>query len=137
MVPSKMAKKDGFSEIIYLDAVNHKYVEGSRSSKLFLCENEIISTPELTGTILAGVTRSSVIELAKSNGYEVREEKIDIRYAMDADECFCVGTAAVVSAIGRIEHGEKIVEFCGGKSGTYNDGNVRIINFNSTTENCR
>ena len=77
----------------------------------------VISTPELTGTILAGVTRSSVIELAKSNGYEVREEKIDIRYAMDADECFCVGTAAVVSAIGRIEHGDKIVEFSKGRVG--------------------
>ncbi len=117
MVPSKMAKKDGFSEIIYLDAVNHKYVEEVGAANFFCVKNEIISTPELTGTILAGVTRSSVIELAKSRGYEVREEKIDISYAMDADECFCVGTAAVVSAIGTIEHGEKVVEFCGGRVG--------------------
>ena len=52
----------------------------------------MVSTPELTGTILPGVTRSSIIELASSRGYEVREEKVDVEYAMEADECFCVGT---------------------------------------------
>jgi len=59
----------------------------------------------------------SVIELARSKGYEVREEKVDVDYAMEADECFCVGTAAVISAIGRIEHGERVVEYCGGEVG--------------------
>jgi len=77
----------------------------------------VISTPELTGTILPGVTRSSIIDLGRSRGYEVREEKVDVGYAMDADECFCVGTAAVVSSIGKIQHGDRVVEYCGGGVG--------------------
>ena len=117
MVPSKMAKKEGYSEIIYLDAVHHRYVEEVGAANFFCVKDGVISTPELTGTILPGVTRKSVIELAESKGYEVREEKVDVDYAMDADECFCVGTAAVISAIGRIEHGEKVVEYCGGEVG--------------------
>ena len=117
MVPSKMAKKEGYSEIIYLDAVHHRYVEEVGAANFFCVKNGVISTPELTGTILPGVTRMSVIELARSKGYEVREEKVDVDYAMDADECFCVGTAAVISAIGRIEHGDKVVEYCGGEVG--------------------
>ena len=117
MVPSKMAKKEGYSEIIYLDAVHHKYVEEVGAANFFCVKDGIISTPELTGTILPGVTRDSVIELARSRGYEVREEKVDVSYAMDSDECFCVGTAAVVSSIGRIEHGERVAEFCSGDVG--------------------
>ncbi len=117
MVPSKMAKKEGYSEIIYLDAVNHRYVEEVGAANFFCVKDGIISTPELTGTILPGVTRASVMELAKSKGYEVREEKIDVEYALDADECFCVGTAAVISAIGTIEHGDRVVEYCGGDVG--------------------
>ena len=62
-------------------------------------------------------TRASVMELAVSKGYEVREEKVDVEYALDADECFCVGTAAVISAIGTIEHGDRVVEYCGGDVG--------------------
>ena len=117
MVPSKMAKKEGYSEIIYLDAVNHKYIEEVGAANFFCVKNGIISTPELTGTILPGVTRASVMELAESKGYEVREEKIDVDYALDADECFCVGTAAVISSIGTIEHGDRVVEYCGGEVG--------------------
>ena len=117
MVPSKMAKNEGYSEIIYLDAVNHKYIEEVGAANFFCVKNGIISTPELTGTILPGVTRASVMELAESKGYEVREEKIDVDYALDADECFCVGTAAVISSIGTIEHGDRVVEYCGGEVG--------------------
>ena len=43
---------------------------------------------------------------------------MEVGYAMDADECFCVGTAAVVSSIGKIQHGDKVVEYCGGEVGS-------------------
>ena len=112
-----MAKSEGFSGIIYLDAVNHRYIEEVGAANFFCVKDGIISTPELTGTILPGVTRSSVMELAESKGYEVREEKIDVAYALEAEECFCVGTAAVISSIGRIEHGGRVVEYCGGNVG--------------------
>ena len=117
MIPSKMAKSEGYAEIIYLDAVHHKYVEEVGAANFFCVKDGVISTPELTGTILPGVTRASVIEIAASLGYEVREEKVDVDYAMDAEECFCAGTAAVIASIGRIEHGDRIVEYCGGEVG--------------------
>ena len=118
MIPSKMAKKEGYYEIIYLDAANHKYIEEVGAANFFCVKEGRISTPELTGTILPGITRSSIIELARSRGYEVKEEKVEVGYAMDADECFCVGTAAVVSSIGKIQHGDKVVEYCGGEVGS-------------------
>ena len=77
----------------------------------------VIYTPELTGTILPGVSRLSVIELARSLGYQVLETKVDIDFAMDADAAFCAGTAAVISPIGSIEHCGKIATYCDGEIG--------------------
>ena len=118
MVPSKRAKTEGFAEIIYLDAVNNRYIEEVGAANFFCIKDKIISTPELTGTILGGITRLSIIEIARSKGYEVREEKIDVEYAFEADECFCAGTAAVVSSIGSIKHGDRVVEYCNGEVGS-------------------
>ena len=117
MIPSKMAKGEGYAEVIYLDAVHHRYVEEVGAANFFCVKDGVISTPELTGTILPGVTRASVIEIAASRGYECREERVDIDDAFDADECFCAGTAAVVASIGSIEHGGRVVEYCGGEVG--------------------
>ena len=110
MMPSKSAKKTGYAEIIYLDAVEHRYIEEVGAANFFCVKNNKIMTPELTGTILPGITRDSIIQLAKDNGYEVEEMKVDVEIAMDADEAFCCGTAAVISPIGSITHGtnEKI-----------------------------
>ncbi|MEC8998636.1 MAG: branched-chain amino acid aminotransferase [Candidatus Thermoplasmatota archaeon] len=117
MIPSEMAKGEGYAEVIYLDAVHHRYVEEVGAANFFCVKDGVISTPELTGTILPGVTRASVIEIAASRGYECREERVDVDDALDADECFCAGTAAVVASIGSIEHGERVVEYCGGEVG--------------------
>ena len=54
----------------------------------------MLYTPELTGTILPGITRDSIIQLARHRGYEVVEGKIAADFAMAADEAFCCGTAA-------------------------------------------
>ena len=117
MIPSKMAKSEGYAEVIYLDAVHHRYVEEVGAANFFCVRDGVISTPELTGTILPGVTRASVIEIASSRGYEIREERVEVDYALDADECFCAGTAAVVASIGSIECSGRVVEYCGGEVG--------------------
>ena len=117
MVPSKDAKAQGFAEIIYLDAVHHRYVEEVGAANFFCVNDGVISTPELTGTILPGVTRASVIEIAKDMGYDVREEKVDVDYVLNADECFCAGTAAVISSICSIQHGDKVANFGDGEVG--------------------
>ena len=106
MMPSKRAKSEGYSEIIYLDAVEHRYVEEVGAANFFCVKGETIYTPELTGTILPGITRLSIIELAKSMGLEVIEEKVPIDFALGCDEAFCAGTAAVISPIGSIQHGD-------------------------------
>jgi len=73
----------------------------------------------LTGTILPGITRDSIIALARHMGYEVVEEKVSAEFAMSADEAFCCGTAAVISPIGSITHGDTKV--------TYGEGNPGAI----------
>ena len=68
MMPSKRAKSEGYSEIIYLDAVEHNYVEEVGAANFFCVKDGTIYTPELTGTILPGITRLSIIELADQWG---------------------------------------------------------------------
>ena len=113
MMPSKRAKSEGYSEIIYLDAVEHNYVEEVGAANFFCVKDGIVYTPELTGTILPGITRLSIIELARSMGLTVVEEKVSIDFALSCDEAFCAGTAAVISPIGSIQHGENEEDFGG------------------------
>ena len=106
-MPSKNAKKRGFAEVIYLDAVKHELIEEVGAANFFCVKDKKFHTPELTGTILPGITRDSIIQLAKYKGYEVVEEKVHASFAMQADEAFCCGTAAVISPIGSITQGDK------------------------------
>ena len=111
------AKKEGFSDVIYLDAVNNKYIEEVSSCNFFAVKGKTIATPALGGSILPGITRKSVIELAKKKGYVVEERNVSVEEVLDADECFCTGTAVVVVPVGSVTHrGEKKV-FKGGKVG--------------------
>jgi len=105
MMPSKNAKKNGFAEVLYLDAVEHRYIEEVGAANFFCVKNGVVYSPLLTGTILPGITRMSVLQLAADQGHQVREERIDISFALDADEAFCTGTAAVIAPIGEIQHG--------------------------------
>ena len=108
MMPSKNVKKKGYAEVIYLDAVEHKYIEEVGAANFFCVKDKVLYTPELTGTILPGITRASIIDLARHRGYEVHEAKVSAEFAMDADEAFCCGTAAVISPIGSITQGESV-----------------------------
>ena len=74
-------------------------------------------TPELTGTILPGITRDSIIQLARHAGIEVHETKVTAEFAMSADEAFCCGTAAVISPIGSITQGDVKATYGNGKPG--------------------
>lgn len=132
MMPSKTAKKLGFAEIIYLDAVEHRYIEEVGAANFFCVKDNVLMTPELTGTILPGITRDSIIQLARSRGYTVKEMKVDVSVAMDADEAFCCGTAAVISPIGSITQGTNEKVYCGGDIGKVTmelyDGLTGIMN---------
>ena len=118
MMPSKLAKAQGYAEVIYLDARTSTYIEEVGAANFFCIKDKVLYTPELTGTILPGITRDSIIALARHMGYEVVEEKVSAEFAMSADEAFCCGTAAVISPIGSITHADTKVTYGEGTPGT-------------------
>ncbi|KAH7299298.1 hypothetical protein KP509_24G004000 [Ceratopteris richardii] len=105
------AKKSGFSDVLYLDAVESKYLEEVSSCNIFLVKGKKIATPHLKGTILPGITRKSIIELAQTLGYEVEERAVCVDELRDADEVFCTGTAVVISPVGSIMLHEDRLEY--------------------------
>jgi branched-chain amino acid aminotransferase len=118
MLPSGLAKKKGYAEVVYLDAAEEKYIEEVGAANFFaIFENKLV-TPELTGSILPGITRDSVLYLAKEMlGMQVEERRISISEVLDADEIFCAGTAAIISPIGSINYNEKDYNFSEGEVG--------------------
>ena len=117
MMPSRIAKSKGYAEVIYLDARTSTYIEEVGAANFFCVKDNVLYTPELTGTILPGITRASIIALARHLGYDVHEEKVSAEFAMSADEAFCCGTAAVISPIGSITHDDKKVTYGDGTPG--------------------
>ncbi|KAH7523779.1 hypothetical protein FEM48_Zijuj06G0048300 [Ziziphus jujuba var. spinosa] len=105
------AKNRGFLDVLYLDSVNRKNVEEVSSCNVFIVKGNVISTPPAAGTILAGITRKTVIEIAGDHGYKVEERSIPVDEIMDADEVFCTGTAVGVAPVGTITYQNKRKEF--------------------------
>jgi len=113
------AGQEGFIECIFLDAVNQKFIEEGSSCNLFfyLKSGELV-TPELGDTILPGITRASIIELARDKGVKVSERKIAIDEVMDqTKECWACGTAAGATPISSITYNGKKAQFNDGKVG--------------------
>ena len=103
LYPLTEAKNRGFDEVLYLDAKNEKFVEEVGSANLFALKGNTLKTPSLTGSILPGVTRDSIIALAKEKlGLEVLETNVTLSELYDADEVFCTGTAVIVTPVGSI-----------------------------------
>ena len=111
------ARKMGFSQVLWLDGVNLEFVdEVGAMNIMFVIDNEII-TPSLDqGSILPGITRMSVLELAGDLGIKATERKISLKEVIDAHksghltECFGTGTAAVISPVGQLTYkGEDMI----------------------------
>lgn len=109
--PLVRAKNKGFSDVLYLDTANRKYIEEVSSCNVFMVKDGVISTPVINGTILPGVTRKSMVEIARDYGYEVKERLIAIEELLEADEVFCTGTAVVVASVGSITYKGKRIEY--------------------------
>jgi len=110
MLPTVEAHAKGFDQLIWTDAKEHKYVEESGAANLMFVINGKIVTPEVRETILDGVTRDTILELAKSMGIEVEERRVLIQEVLDniengtLTEAFAVGTAATVTQISEINY---------------------------------
>lgn len=118
MLPAKEAKKEGYNEVLYLDAVESKYIEEVGAANFFCIQGNKLVTPSLEGSILPGITRKSVMQLAKDRfGMAVEEKRIALEEIFSADEAFATGTAAVISPIGAVHYENKDHVFLDGKVG--------------------
>ncbi len=117
------AHKQNYSQVLWLDGVEKKYVEEVGAMNMFFIIDGEVLTPELVGSILPGITRKSTIELCKSWGMKVSERRITIQEIADAykagklEEAFGTGTAAVISPVGHLKWGDMVMEINGNKIG--------------------
>jgi branched-chain amino acid aminotransferase len=120
---SRIATNMGYTQVLWLDAKEKKYVEEVGTSNIFFLIGDELITPALTGTILPGVTRNSVIQLARHFGVKVEERSLAIDEIIAASqkgtlkEVFASGTAAIVSPVGQIYFRGKEHLINGGKTG--------------------
>jgi len=123
LLAAKLATEKGFTQVLWLDARQRAYVEEVGTSNIFfLVEDELI-TPPLEGTILPGVTRDSVLTLARSWGIKVSERLISIEEVVEGcksgavKEIFASGTAAVISPVGEIGYQGAVLQVADGGTG--------------------
>jgi len=122
LLAQQEARRLGYTHILWLDAAERKYVEEMGTSNIFFYLGNELITPALTGSILPGITRDSVIRLARDWGLEVVEMRIRVDEVITALECgrlkeaFGAGTATVITPVGKLAYR--------GKTYSINDGNV-------------
>ncbi|MBS1681610.1 MAG: branched-chain amino acid aminotransferase [Bacteroidetes bacterium] len=106
--PTLLAQKQGFDQVFWTDAKEHKYIDESGAMNVMFVLNGKLVTPQLTSSLLDGVTRNSILTLSASLNIEKEERKISIAEIEEGlkngtlSEAFGVGTAAVVSPIASI-----------------------------------
>jgi branched-chain amino acid aminotransferase len=107
LYPTALAQEEGFDQLIWTDAKEHKYVEEAGTANLIFRVGDTIITPS-SETILEGITRLSILDVARKWGYKVEERKVSVKELLDGVEngtvtdAFAAGTAATVTQIGEI-----------------------------------
>jgi len=114
LLAQAQAADNGCDQVVWLDAVEHRYVEEMGGMNLFFVfgsgGSARLVTPELTGSLLPGITRDSLLQLATDAGFAVEERKIDIdewqkkAAAGEITEVFACGTAAVITPVSHVKH---------------------------------
>jgi branched-chain amino acid aminotransferase len=105
LYPTKLAQQKGYQQVIWTDSKTHQYVEESGTMNLMFVIGDTVITPALSDTILAGITRDTVLKLANHWGYKVEERKVSIPEILEAHakgalkEAFGTGTAATIAQI--------------------------------------
>lgn len=113
LYPAKLAQDQGIHQLIWTDGVEHKYVEESGTMNVFFRIGDTLLTPAAGGTILEGITRDSIIQLARLSGIAVEERKVTVEEVIDAarsgrlKEAFGAGTAATIALIESIAYGDE------------------------------
>lgn len=117
------AAKKGFDQVLWLDGMERKYVEEVGAMNMMFVLGDTLVTAALEGSILPGITRMSILQLARDMGIKVEERKIPIAELMEAGkngslkEAFGTGTAAVVSPVGKLTYKDEEIIVNGGEIG--------------------
>jgi len=123
LLPAEEAKHKGFTQVLWLDGVENRYVEEVGTMNIFFVIDGAMVTPPLEGSILGGITRETVLELGRSWGLTVTERRISIDEVLTEvkrgklTEIFGTGTAAVISPVGWVQHKDEMVTINEGKTG--------------------
>ncbi len=117
------AQRQGYTQVLWLDGIEQKYIEEVGSMNIFFVIDDELITPKLNGSILPGITRNSVITLAKTWNIKVSERQISIDEVMQAhssgslQEIFGSGTAAVISPVGELKYNDTVISIGNGSVG--------------------
>ena len=117
------AQKQGYTQVLWLDAIERRYIEEVGTSNIFFLIDDELITPPLTGSILPGITRDSVLRLTRDWGLKVSEKRISIDEVLAANEkgnlqeIFGTGTAAVISPVGELNYKGQVCTINNGKTG--------------------
>lgn len=123
LLAAETAQQKGYTQVLWLDGVERKYIEEVGTMNIFAIIGDEIITPRLTGSILPGVTRNSVVELLKMWNLKVSERKLSIDEVMaahkagDLKEIFGTGTAAVISPVGELCYRDQVIRIADGGVG--------------------
>jgi branched-chain amino acid aminotransferase len=127
LVAQAEAAENGCDQVVWLDAVERRFVEEMGGMNIFFVFGSSGSTrlvtPELSGSLLPGITRDSLLQLATDAGFAIEERKIEIdewqkkTAAGEITEVFACGTAAVITPIGQVKYGDSEFTIADGKSG--------------------
>lgn len=123
LVAQMKAHEEGYSQVLWLDGVERKYIEEVGAMNIFFKINGTVVTPKLNGSILPGVTRDSVINLCKHWGLSVEERRISVDELLEAakdgslEEVWGTGTAAVISPVGHLRFEDTVLQIKDGGIG--------------------
>lgn len=123
LLPAKIAQEKGFTQVLWLDGVEHKYIDEVGTMNIFFLIDDVVITPPLEGSILPGVTRDTALQLTREWGMKVLERRISIDEVVKASEqhklqeIFGTGTAAVISPVDLIQYKDKRININEGRIG--------------------
>ena len=127
------AKRKGYSQVLWLDAKERRYIEEVGTMNIFFVIGDEVITSPLTGSILPGVTRDSVLHLLRDWGYNVTERRLDIAEVVNAadqgtlKEVFGTGTAAIISPVSHVCYRDQVKKVADGATGELSDKLYKAI----------
>jgi len=115
LAAQEKAHVDGYSQVLWLDGVERRYIEEVGAMNIFFKINGVVTTPMLNGSILPGITRNSVLAICRHWGLPVEERRISVDELLEAqnngtlEEVWGTGTAAVISPVGKLRYKDTVM----------------------------